>query len=139
MEESQKDKEVFQDISAGTSKTFVIPIEMETDIRKYKGEFELRYPSVKDSIKIGVEAARLKEGFKTEQLDVDTRLLCYGLANLIVTCIRKPSWCDKFEDLEADVVLEIYTKYLDMKGFFRGHASRSNTENNESENSESTI
>lgn len=65
---------------------------------RYKGDFTVRVPGVKEMTQIGVEIARLNDGVAFEHLDEDTRLLTHAIATLRVCLVSAPAWFQNRSD-----------------------------------------
>lgn len=125
------------DIAAGTSKTFDIPVSVKLeDGTQFAGLFVLRYPSTKDRIHIGLEAAKIRQGNAPEQIDSMTNLYITAFAHLLIVGERFPEECktnkeriEYISNLDPAVVSAVYTQYLDKRGFFRSGDGSGDTKN----------
>ncbi len=115
----------------------LLPIAVDVDETiggmHFTGTVSLRYPSVSDSIQIGIKASQFRAGVPIETLDALTVGLTRGRAELEVLCISAPAWAKdlagnfQWENLPSEVVLSIYYAYIDKKEFLRAPNDGSDT------------
>lgn len=133
------DKEIFATISSGSDKQFTIAIDDKYDGNHWKGDFVLRYNgAVKDSIAIGLQSAKLREGLPEEHMDKLSLFLIEAQASIMLLTESKPSWVVDVTELPTQLVLDVYTEYVNQVHFFRTGNHQEDTTDIESDDSEAS-
>ncbi len=134
-----KDEVVFNSINAGNSKTFDVEVKEVYDGKHYKGKFEIKYSNVKDTINIKLEEAKLKGDVSEGSLDNFARFLIEGLATLKVLSVNKPDWAANIDTLPTQLVVDVYTNYVEQVQFFRNGGHQKDTTNSSVAGSETPV
>lgn len=121
---------VLNNINAGSNQSVLIPIGKEYDNVQYQGTVSMRYGgSIKDTISIGLEQSKLRQGTPENQLDKVTAFFTEALAFLKILVTELPDNWGKVDDLPAELIGDIYAEYVDKIKFFRSGDKSESTSN----------
>lgn len=84
-------------------------IEFTYDNRGLEGVFKLRYPSLMDSLRIGVAQAKLLD--QTKGVDVTSQNIAFMYSTIKQVAIELPSWFELNKLSDYSVLEDIYTEY----------------------------
>lgn len=104
----------------------------------YSGEFEFRYPSLLDRVKVGVERAKLLDGADGSSVDATTDNIVHMFSTLTVSKEVAPDWFS-LESLDDYRVLEeIYDEFVkqvdNFRSLYRTNGIEGNSEVDRDEN-----
>ena len=92
----------------------------------YSGNFVCHRPTMQEMIRIGVIEARDLGGLTN--VDIQTTMLAHMISTLEVAIDSAPEWWKPRELKDAEVVQEVYEKYIDyLRQFQRKPESQSNS------------
>lgn len=84
-------------------------IEFTYDKHGFEGVFKLRYPSLMDSLRIGVAQAKLLE--YTKGVDVTSQNIAFMFSTIKQVAIELPNWFDLNKLSDYSMLEDIYTEY----------------------------
>lgn len=87
--------------------------------KEVEGNFECKYPSVLDTLKIQTLASRLLEGSDSDNLLDSAVLLAFTIAANEVLLTKRPSWYKPEEMDDTDVVMQVNEEVKKFTDNFR--------------------
>lgn len=92
----------------------------------YSGNFTCHRPTMQEMIRIGVVEARDLGGL--QNVDIQTTMIAHMIATLEVAIDSAPDWWKPRELKDAEVLQEVYEKYIDyLRQFQRKPESESSS------------
>ena len=118
-----------QKINQGKRRTHRFDVDFSEYNEKFVGKFQLHHPSNMERLNMGVVKSQLLGG--NFNVDIMTDNIATIISTLDCVIDEKPDWFDVYDDeLDYDIIEEVYKEYINWKSSFRKRDIKPNNETN---------